>query len=103
MGFRTVTLVPNGPFSSTGLALTMKFVPVATHGCPPHIDGIAEAYCLASLDEPTRLVFEDHFLTCARCAAVVANADEYIRSMRTPLRQIQAETTGRQTTAGTRI
>jgi len=36
--------------------------------CPADLESIAKSYCMGSLDYATSVAFEDHFLTCARCA-----------------------------------
>jgi hypothetical protein len=68
---------------------TIESVPADPQRCPPHVEEIAEAYCMGTLGRPERLAFEDHYLTCPRCASSVASTDEFVRSMRTALERLR--------------
>jgi anti-sigma factor RsiW len=52
---------------------------------------VPDTSMMETLDPSERLAFEGHCLACERCASIVAGADEYIRSMRAALQQLQAE------------
>jgi anti-sigma factor RsiW len=69
----------------------MESVPDNAPICPPEVEEIAEAYCMGRLPSKERVAFEDHFVTCTRCTDIVANADEYIRAMKTALRRLRSE------------
>jgi hypothetical protein len=69
----------------------MESVPEDTQYCPPDIEEIAEGYCMETFDRPARLAFEDHYLSCTRCASVVVTTDESIRSLRAALRRLRYE------------
>ncbi len=43
---------------------------------------IAESYCLGLLSEADATRFEDHYLGCPACAALVHDADQFTRAMR---------------------
>jgi hypothetical protein len=44
---------------------------------------------METLDRNSRLAFEEHYLTCARCASIVETTDEFVRSMRNALRRLR--------------
>jgi anti-sigma factor RsiW len=46
---------------------------------------------METLGRSERLAFEDHYLTCPRCASIVASTDEYVRSIRSALERLRAE------------
>src|SRR5262245_20609500 len=70
-------------------------VPRDPRHCPADIEKIAEAYCMDTLDQPARVAFEDHYLTCAQCAAIVADMEEYICAMKKVLRRLRPEGRGK--------
>jgi hypothetical protein len=41
----------------------------------------AEAYCMGTLNAADATRFEDHYITCRRCAAIVEDAGLYVRAM----------------------
>ena len=52
---------------------------VVTQGrnrCPADLEEIAEAYALGTLPMESAVAFEDHYVGCARCAAVLQEAAE---------------------------
>jgi anti-sigma factor RsiW len=51
---------------------------------------------MGKLDRAERLAFEDHYLSCPRCASVVATSDVYVRSMKTALQRLRPESIRRQ-------
>ena len=53
--------------------------------CPVDVDELADEYCLDRLPEQARLAFEDHYLTCPECAAVVEATQEFIDQIRLTL------------------
>jgi hypothetical protein len=69
----------------------MESVPDNAPICPPDVEEITEAYCMGRLPSKERIAFEDHFITCTRCTYIVANADEYVRAMKTALRRLGPE------------
>jgi len=66
-------------------------VPEYAQHCPPDIEEIAEAYCMEKLDHSQRIAFDNHYLTCPRCASIVAGTDEYIMSMKTALGRLRSQ------------
>ncbi len=50
--------------------------------CPAYPAEFAEAYLIGALHRKQESVYEQHLLLCARCMALVENADEYVRVMR---------------------
>ena len=50
--------------------------------CPPDLEETAEAYVLGTLTPEDAKAFEDHYITCAACAAVVEATEKYVRAMR---------------------
>jgi hypothetical protein len=55
---------------------------------PTDIEEVAEAYCMGRLALPEAIAFEDHYLTCAQCAAIVEAADLYVGAMREAARRL---------------
>jgi anti-sigma factor RsiW len=51
-------------------------------GCPAEIEEKAEAYCLGHLPAEEAERFADHFMVCPACAAIVLEANAYIRAMK---------------------
>ncbi len=37
---------------------------------------------MGTLDRVEAVIFEDHYITCKRCAAAVEDADHYVRAMK---------------------
>lgn len=58
--------------------------------CPADPDEAAEAYCMGTLPATEARTFEDHYIACSRCAAVVENADAYIRSIQQAARELRS-------------
>jgi hypothetical protein len=50
--------------------------------CPANVQQIAEEYCMGNLPPSEATVFEDHYITRCRCAAVAEEVDQYVRAMR---------------------
>jgi hypothetical protein len=50
--------------------------------CPPVVGDLAEAYCMGSLSPSEAAAFEDHYLLCNHCAAVLQDTDRFVRAMR---------------------
>jgi uncharacterized C2H2 Zn-finger protein len=63
----------------------MNRLPDDVHRCRPDVEQVAESYCAGTFSQPDEFTFEDHYLTCPRCASIVATTDEYIRSMKAAL------------------
>jgi anti-sigma-K factor RskA len=64
-------------------------MPLDANHCPPDPGELAEQYLLGMLLPEEVRTFEDHYLTCADCAAVVEKADAYVRAMRAAGRDFQ--------------
>ena len=48
---------------------------------PRKLKQLAEAYCMGTLATPEAVAFEEHYITCRRCAAILESTDCYIRAM----------------------
>jgi anti-sigma factor RsiW len=46
--------------------------------CPADPEGTAEAYLLANLPADEARIFEDHYLACPRCTAILEQTDAYV-------------------------
>jgi hypothetical protein len=57
--------------------------------CPADPDQIAEAYCMGTLDRAVTAAFEDHFVTCNRCAEIVEATERYVRAMKVAARRLR--------------
>jgi anti-sigma factor RsiW len=50
--------------------------------CPADPEETAEAYLLANLPAGEASTFEDHYITCPRCAAILEETDRYVVAMK---------------------
>ena len=50
--------------------------------CPPDRAEIAEAYVLTRLSPADAIAFEEHYIACAACAAVLQETALYIDAMK---------------------
>ncbi len=50
--------------------------------CPPDPQETAEAYLLHHLRPDEAEAFEDHYIACARCAAVVEETGRFVAAMK---------------------
>jgi anti-sigma factor RsiW len=58
--------------------------------CPAQLSEIAEAYVMNTLDRAAAAAFEDHLMTCSRCAAAAEDADHYVRAMKIAAQRLRA-------------
>ena len=56
-------------------------------GCPKDPEEIAESYILGNLSGVALAAFEDHYLTCGRCAGLVEEAAHFVVAMQNALRR----------------
>jgi anti-sigma factor RsiW len=56
-------------------------VPDPDH-CPAEPEGTVEAYLLCNLPAGEARAFEDHCITCPRCAAILEETDRYTLAMK---------------------
>ena len=63
--------------------------------CPSDAAEVAEMYCLNKLSPEEARTFEDHYMTCPRCAEEVQKAQEFINAIREAARRVQDEEQGR--------
>ena len=59
---------------------------------PAEVSEIAEAYVMNTLARADAAVFEDHLITCRRCAAVAEDAEHYFRAMKIAAQRLRAST-----------
>ena len=50
--------------------------------CPPDPEEAAEVYLTHRLPPDEQLIFEDHYMTCARCAGTVEETAAFIEAVR---------------------
>ena len=50
--------------------------------CPPQVEELAEDYCRDRLELDAAQAFEDHYLTCPRCAYLAAEVFNFIQAFR---------------------
>jgi len=60
--------------------------------CPEEVSEIAEAYAMDTLARADAAVFEDHLITCRRCAAAAEDAEHYFRVMKIAAQRLRATT-----------
>ncbi len=58
--------------------------------CPAQVSEVAEAYVMNTLDRAEAAAFEDHLMTCTRCAAAAEDADHYVRAMKIAAQRLRA-------------
>jgi hypothetical protein len=68
-------------------------MPLDPARCPTDPEEVAEAYIVGTLAAADVAAFEEHYIACSRCAAVVEAADDYVLAMRDVARECRA--TGR--------
>jgi hypothetical protein len=56
---------------------------------PQDVEQAAEAYCLGIMTLPEAAAFEDHYMACAQCAAIVECEDLYVGAMREAARRLR--------------
>ena len=49
---------------------------------PKKVRQIAEAYCMGTLPPSEGTAFEDHYITCGRCAGILEDIELYVQAMR---------------------
>jgi len=59
--------------------------------CPKNGTDTAESYCLGWLSVEEAAEFEEHYIGCTSCAALVAEAYQYTAAMKTAARQFEGE------------
>jgi hypothetical protein len=60
--------------------------------CPAELNEIAEAYVMNTLSRADAALFEQHLMTCRRCAAAAEDADHYVRAMKIAARRLRSTT-----------
>ena len=66
-------------------------VAVDIEPCPTNVE-LAEAYVMGRLTADQSTAFEDHYIVCAACAAVVQETALYVEYMKAAARQVRAGT-----------
>jgi len=64
---------------------------MSTDPCPSDAAEVAEMYCLKKLSPEEARTFEDHYMTCSRCAQKVQKAQEFVNAIRHAARCLQDE------------
>lgn len=62
--------------------------PLDSACCPSDPEEAAEFYLLHLLSGEDATAFENHYMTCPACAAVVEDADAYVRAMKAAGRRV---------------
>ena len=71
-------------------------VPFDANHCPPNPEETAEAYCMGTLvDQDNLVAFEEHYLACPRCSAIVEETERYVRAMQSDGRRFRARKPGK--------
>lgn len=61
--------------------------------CPRDPEETAEFYLLGMLRPEDAAAFEDHYLTCAACAAMVEKTDQFVTALRAALEDANVRNT----------
>lgn len=61
--------------------VTGRIVAPAPNRCPADPEEIAEAYIMGTLTADDAAAFEDHYITCSKCAALLGEANDFVRAM----------------------
>ena len=64
-------------------------VALNVHRCPVDCKEVAEAYCVGLLSPSEEGAFEDHYIVCSSCAAMVERTDVYVRGMQNAVRKLR--------------
>jgi hypothetical protein len=75
-------------------------VPLDADQCPADPEEIADRYCMGSLDRAQAVEFEDHYLTCTRCAAIVENTQHFVKAMKAAAERLRSAPPKRARTEG---
>jgi anti-sigma factor RsiW len=59
--------------------------------CPVGLEEVVEAYVMGTLPKGKATAFEDHYITCTRCATVLEKTDEYVDAMRAAAKELQSK------------
>jgi hypothetical protein len=65
-------------------------MPLSPARCPTDPEEVAESYLMGALPPADAAAFEEHYIACSGCAAVVEAADDYVRAMRNAARECRA-------------
>ena len=57
--------------------------------CPADPEEVSEAYYKGTLGRADAAAFEEHYLVCKRCSAVMEDMDRYVRAMQTAARRLR--------------
>jgi anti-sigma factor RsiW len=55
------------------------------------VEEVAEAYVMGTLTEEQRTAFEDHYMMCAACAALLQKTAAYVEAMQAAARKLRSE------------
>jgi len=72
-----------------GIPYIISFV--LTGPCPPDPEETAEAYILCKLPARDAENFEDHYVGCARCIAILQKTAVYVESMAGAARTLRSK------------
>ncbi len=64
-------------------------MPLDSARCPADLEDVAQAFAMELLPEGDAEAFNEHFLICPKCRAVVERADEYVRALKAAAAQIR--------------
>jgi anti-sigma factor RsiW len=59
--------------------------------CPSDPVDVAELYCLNRLSPEDKLAFEDHYMTCSKCAEEVEKAQKFIEAAKAVARRLKQD------------
>jgi len=64
-------------------------MPLDATRCPADPEGVAEAYCMDTLDAADAAAFDEHLLVCDKCWGIVEAADECVRATRKAAKRLK--------------
>jgi putative zinc finger protein len=64
-------------------------MPVNQSDCPNDPEDVAERYCMDTLPQADREVFERHVQGCRPCASVLRDTQAYVEAMRDAAQEIR--------------
>jgi anti-sigma-K factor RskA len=62
-----------------------------TGPCPSDADKIAESYVMGTLSAADAATFEEHYVACADCAAMLQRVAAYVEAMPAAARRLRAD------------
>ena len=68
-----------------------QVVTLDSNECPADPEEVAEKYTMGILSKEEEAMFEDHYVTCNRCATLLERTAAYVEAMRAAAKKVRSE------------